>query len=85
MSYEEPKPYKKNPYDLRYDVLSMAKDMLDRSYETNKEIAKHAMHVGGVEHKDILSAYYKYIPKMYTPEEVKNQAQMLYEFIQKKD
>jgi hypothetical protein len=54
-----------NPYQIRYDVLNMAKAMLDKQYDMQME----------------LEAYNKYIPKAITPEEIKAQADKLYEFV----
>ena len=32
-----------NPYQIRYDVLNMAKDMLDKQYDIQMELAYKAM------------------------------------------
>lgn len=75
----------KNPYQLRYDVLEMSKEILDRAYDTNLQIAHRAMDLAAANQVDALSAWEKYVPKMYTPEEIKKNAEMLYEFVTKKD
>ena len=75
----------KNPFELRYDVLNMSKEMLDRAYETNREIAMRAFDLAGQNSEQAMSAWEKYVPKMYTPEEIKKNAEMLYEFVTKKD
>jgi len=75
----------KNPFELRYDVLNMSKEILDRSYETNREIAMRAFDLAGQNSEQAMAAWEKYIPKMYTPEEIKKNAEMLYEFVTKKD
>ena len=75
----------KNPFELRYDVLNMSKEMLDRAYETTREIAMRAFDLAGQNSEQAMSAWEKYVPKMYTPEEIKKNAEMLYEFITKKD
>ena len=33
----------KNPYEIRFDLLKMAKDMLDRQYEQSSMMAWDAM------------------------------------------
>jgi len=73
----------KNPYQLRYDVLAMAKDMLDKTYETNLEIAKTAMEAYAEDADQALKAWERYVPKMYTPEEIKKNAETLYDFVLK--
>ncbi len=54
-----------NPYQIRTDLLSMAKEMLDKAEQA-------------------LDAWKRYVPKMYTPDEVKSQAEKLYEFVTEK-
>ena len=85
----------KTPFELRFDILAMSKDLLDRTYETNREIAFRAFELAGamasigkIEDRNTeqaMSAWDKYVPKMYTPEEIKKNAEMLYEFVTKKD
>ena len=79
----------KNPFELRFDILTMSKDLLDRAYETNREMYFRAFELAreqaGANSEQVLSAWEKYVPKMYTPEEITNNAKMLYEFVTKKD
>ena len=74
-----------NPYQIRTDLLAMAKEMLDKAYDTQMQLANAAMD----QYKDnaelALDAWKRYIPKMYTPEEVKAQAEKLYEFVSNKE
>jgi|DEB0MinimDraft_6_1074348.scaffolds.fasta_scaffold56384_3 hypothetical protein len=73
--------YTSNPYQIRTDLLAMSKEMLDKTYDTQLQLAYAAME----QYKDnaelALEAWKKYIPTMYTPEEVKKQAETLYEFV----
>ena len=73
-----------NPYQIRYDVLQMAKDMADRAYETQMQMAYNAMELAKENSQDALTAWKNYVPKMYTPEEIKAQADKLYEFVSEK-
>lgn len=75
----------KNPFEIRYDILNMSKEILDRAYETNREIAMRAFDLAGQNSEQAMAAWEKYVPKMYTPEEIKKNAEMLYEFVTKKD
>ena len=70
-----------NPYQIRYDVLNMAKDMLDKQYDMQMEVAYKAMEMFKDNAEEALEAYKKYIPKAVTPDEVKSQADKLYEFV----
>ena len=79
----------KTPFELRFDILTMSKDLLDRAYETNREMYfrafEFAREQAGANSEPVLAAWEKYVPKMYTPEEIKKNAEMLYEFVTKKD
>jgi len=70
-----------NPYQIRYDVLNMAKDMLDKQYDMQMEVAYKAMEMFKDNAEEALEAYKKYIPKAVTPDEIKAQADKLYEFV----
>lgn len=70
-----------NPYQIRYDVLNMAKEMLDKQYDMQMEVAYKAMDLFKENAEEALEAYKKYIPKAITPEEIKAQADKLYEFV----
>jgi len=75
--------YTKNPYQIRYDVLAMAKDMMDKAYETNMAIAEKAVETYKDNAEEALKAWKNYVPVMYTPEEIKKNAESLYEFVMK--
>lgn len=73
-----------NPYQIRYDVLNMAKEMLDKQYDMQMEVAYRAMDLFKENAEQALEAYQKYIPKAITPDEIKAQADKLYEFVAEK-
>ena len=78
----------KNPFELRFDTLAMAKEMLDRQYDTNLQIFYEALgraDADGRGGKDFNEIREKYMPKMYNPSEIMAQAQELYTFVTKKD
>ena len=70
-----------NPYQIRYDVLNMAKEMLDKQYDMQMQVAYKAMEMYKENTEQAMEAYQKYIPKAITPEEIKTQADKLYEFV----
>jgi len=74
-----------NPYQIRYDVLNMAKDMLDKQYDMQMEVAYKAMEMFKDNAEEALEAYKKNIPKAITPDEIKTQADKLYEFVTDKE
>ena len=73
-----------NPYQIRYDVLNMAKDLLDKQYDMQVEIAHKTMDMFKDNAEQAIEAYQKYIPKAITPDEIKAQAEKLYEFVSEK-
>jgi hypothetical protein len=73
-----------NPYQIRTDLLSMAKEMLDKAYDTQLQLAYSAMGQYKDNAEQALDAWKRYVPKMYTPDEVKSQAEKLYEFVTEK-
>jgi len=70
-----------NPYQIRYDVLSMAKDMMDKQYDMQVELAQHMMSLHKENTEQALKAWDQYVPKAITPDEIKAQADKLYEFV----
>lgn len=75
----------KTPYEIRFDLLLMAKDMLDRQYEQSAAIAWQALEKGMETNKTLYKDLEKYVPKMFTPEEIVEQAERLQGFVNKKD
>lgn len=71
----------KNPYEIRFDLLSMAKDMLDRQYEQASIMAWEAMNKAMETNRDLYKDVGKYLPKMFTSEEIVAQAEKLQSFI----
>lgn len=74
----------KNPFEIRFDVLAMAKEMLDKQYEMAQ--ANYYNFLEQV--KDSQKTFEdveQYVPKMYQPQEVMEKAEELYKFIMKKD
>jgi len=75
----------KTPYEIRFDLLKMAKDLLDRQYEQSVVIAWQALEKGMETNKTLYKDLEKYVPKMFTPEEIVEQAERLQGFVNKKD
>ena len=73
-----------NPYQIRTDILAMAKEMLDKNYDMQMTMAHQAMDLYKENAEQALEAYQKYVPKAITPEEIKAQAEKLYEFVSEK-
>jgi hypothetical protein len=70
-----------NPYQIRTDILAMAKDIMDKQYDMQMQLAHKAMEMYKENTEQALEAYKKYVPKAITPEQIKEQADKLYEFV----
>lgn len=63
----------KSPYELRTEILSIAKDYMDKQWEANREIAVRMIEAGPYN-----SAEVKNLMAMYTPEALLKQAEEFY-------
>lgn len=70
----------KNPFEIRADMLSMAKEYMDKQYELNVSFAKDMLEQG----KQTTEEFQKAI-QPYSVEELMKKAQELYSFVSKKD
>jgi len=75
----------KNPFELRFDTLAMAKDLLDRQYDTAQTQMFEMLEQAKTQQKDLTEVFEKYTPKMYQPQEIMLKAEELYQFVTKKD
>ena len=75
----------KNPFEIRFDTLAMAKELLDRQYETQLQQLHLAIENAQAQSKDVTEIIEKYTPKMYQPSEIMKNAEELYSFVTKKD
>jgi hypothetical protein len=70
-----------NPFEIRTQLLEMAKEYLEKQHEINTQFAKQAFEELVKQGQKVESDYKEYMPKMYTFDEVLNQAQKLYGFV----
>ena len=75
----------KNPFELRFDVLKMAKEMMDQQHELANQQFYQMLDQAREQNKDIQDIFDKYTPKMYQPKEIMDKADELYKFITKRD
>lgn len=75
----------KNPFELRTDILAMAKDYMDRQYEINMQFAQQAFEEAVKAQKVSADSWKSYVPEAYTIDELMKKAQELYGFVSKKD
>ena len=67
----------KNPFEIRADVIAMAKDYMDKQVELNTALFQQMMEAGKKTIEDC--------PTMYTMEELQEKAKEMYAFVSKKD
>lgn len=74
----------KNPFEIRADMLKLAKDYMDNQYYMNIQFYENMINEGEKARKDIeeqlKSAY-----QMYSMEELMTKAQEMYSFVSTKD
>ena len=73
-----------NPYQIRYDVLNMAKEIADKHYDMQVDLANKMLGMYKEDTEQALDAWQKYVPKALNPDEIKLQAEKLYEFVSEK-
>jgi len=71
----------KNPFELRFDTLQVARDMLDRDYDTAQTKLFEMLEQAKVQQKDLDEVFEKYTPKMYNPKDIMEKAEQLYKFV----
>ncbi len=79
----------KNGFEIRLEVLKMAKEMMDRQYDEASNAYWSTLHTTAEKWnkslEDLINQTQEMKPIMYTPEEMMKKAQELYGFVSKKD
>ena len=70
----------KNPFEIRAEMLTLAKDYMDQQYYMNKEFAEKMFDAGKKTAEEMQEAF-----KMYSVEELMEKAKEMYSFVSKKD
>ncbi len=74
----------KNPFEIRAEILAMAKEYLDAQYEINVQFAKRAFDEALLAGKTSAEAWKEFSPKLYTVDELMKKAQEFYSFVNTK-
>lgn len=80
----------KNGFEIRLEVLKMAKEMMDQQYSEASNAYWNAVHSAADRWNTSVSEAVQHVtnlkpPVMYTPAEIMAKAQELYGFVAKKD
>jgi predicted translin family RNA/ssDNA-binding protein len=70
----------KNPFEIRAEILQLAKDYMDQSYQMNLMFMQKAMDEGRKTFEE-----YQEAVKMYSTDDLMKKAQEMYSFVSKKD
>ena len=70
-----------NPFEIRAEMLKMAQEYLRKQQEINLEFAQSTFEQLVKEGKKVAEDWQTYAPKMYTFEDVLEQAKKLYGFV----
>ena len=70
----------KNPFEIRTEMLQMAKDYMDQQYQMNIQLANDLYEQGQKTAEEVKDAY-----QIYSVEDMMNKAKELYSFVSKKD
>lgn len=70
----------KNPFEIRADMLKLAKDYMDSQYHMNVQLMNDMYEQGNKTYEEVQDAY-----KMYSMEELMVKAKELYSFVSNKD
>ena len=74
----------KNPFEIRADMLQLAKDYMDQQYHMNIQFYENMVVEGRKTRKEIEDKL-KEAYKMYTTEELMAKAKEMYSFVSTKD
>jgi hypothetical protein len=70
----------KNPFEIRSEMLQLAKDYMDQQYYMNKDFAEKMFEAGKMQMEEMQKA-----TEMYSMEELMEKAKEMYSFVSKKD
>ena len=69
----------KNPFEIRSDMLQLAKDYMDQQHKVNKEFAEKMFEVGKIQAEEFQSHC-----KMYSMNDLMDKAKEMYTFVSEK-
>lgn len=70
----------KNPFEIRAEMLKLAKDYMDAQYQINLQLMNDLFEQNKATAEEVKAAY-----KMYSVEELMEKAKEMYSFVSKKD
>jgi len=74
----------KSAYELRMEMLHLAKEYMEHQYNSNWEFARNSFDKALDSGKVAIDEWQKYAPSFYSFEDVIKKAEELYKFVDKK-
>jgi len=71
----------KNPFELRTEILQMAKDYAEKQYQINSEFAAKAFEEAKAAGKATMESWKEFAPVMYSIDDIMKHAEKLYSFV----
>lgn len=79
-THKETNMSNKNPFEIRTEMLALAKDYMDQQYHMNVAFAEKALEEGKKTIDEVQDMY-----KMYSMDDLMEKAKEMYSFVSKKD
>ena len=73
-----------NPFELRFKLLEMSTDFLEKQAEKNLELSHRAWDLAQEQGEATIDLYKSLQPKTYSIDDIKAKAEELYTFVDKK-
>lgn len=70
----------KNPFEIRAEMLQLAKDYMDQQYHMNVQFAENMVQQGKKTMEEVKDTY-----EMYSMDDLMEKAKEMYSFVSKKD
>lgn len=70
----------KNPFEIRAEMLQLAKEYLDQQYHMNIQLVNDMFEQGKKTYEEVQESY-----KMYSMDDLMEKAKEMYSFVSKKD
>ncbi len=74
----------KSPYEIRSDMLTLAQEHIETQYKANVDFATQAFQMLVAQGKEAQENLSKYLPKVFTFEDVMAKAKEMYAFVEGK-
>lgn len=71
----------KSPFEIRTELLELAQEHVQAQYEANMEFARRTFEMLVAQGQEVQENFAKYIPTVYTFEDVMNKAKEMYAFV----